>query len=77
MPDSQAGHFCFELKGFLGPKDAQGDSPRQRKSTDDWWNGHSVMFFCGGVNRPDIHDSFLVCVNNSLIDTLQAAEEDE
>ena len=68
MPDSQAGHFCnFELRSFLGSKDEQCDSARQYKSTEDWRNGNSVMFFRCGVDRPDIQNLFLVRVRESLI----------
>jgi hypothetical protein len=67
LPDSQAGHFCFELRGFLGSKDEQGDSSRQRKSAEYWRSGNSVMFFCRGVDRPNIQNLFLVRIRESLI----------
>jgi hypothetical protein len=74
LPDSQAGHFCFELRGFLGSKDEQGDSSRQRKSTEYWRNGNSVMFFCRGVDRPNIQNLFLVRICESLIRKDQGAK---
>ena len=74
MPDSQAGHFCFELRGFLGSKDEQGDSSRQHKSTDDWGNGNSVVFFRRGVDRPNIQNLFLVRICESLIREGQGAK---
>ena len=77
MPDSQAGHFCFELRGFLAPKDDQCDSSGQRKCTEDWRNGNSVMFFRCGVDRPDIQNLFLVRVRESLIREGQGSKNDK
>jgi hypothetical protein len=74
LPDSQAGQFCFELRGFLGSKDEQGDSSRQRKSTEDWGNRNSVMFFCRGVDRPNIQNLFPVGICESLIREGQGAK---
>ena len=77
MPASQAGHFCLELRGFLGSKDEQGDSSRQRESTEYWGNGNSVMFFCRGADRPDIQNLFLVRVRESLIREGHGSKYDE
>lgn len=53
MRDSQAGQCCGRKLGlFLGSNDKQDDSSHQRESSEDWGNGHSVMLFCCGVNRP-------------------------
>src|SRR5882724_1219435 len=78
LPDSQAGNFCgLELRGFLGSKDDQCDSACQCKSTEDWRNGNSVMFFCCGVDRPDIQNLFLVRVRESLIREGQGSKNDK
>jgi hypothetical protein len=78
LPDSQAGQFCdFGLRSFLGPKDDQCDSPRQRKCTEDWRNGNSVMLFRCGMDRPDIKNLFLVRVRESLIREGQGSKNDK
>jgi hypothetical protein len=65
-----------ELRCFLSSIDEQDDSSHQRQF-EDWWNGHSVMFFCVGVNRPASR-IFSWCVYvDPLISKLQAAEDDE
>jgi hypothetical protein len=78
LRDSQAGQCCGRKLGlFLGSNDKQDDSSHQRESSEDWGNGHSVMLFCCGVNRPGIQDFFLVRVSKSLISKRQAAENDK
>ena len=55
MPDSQAGQIRgFELRRFLDSKDEQCDSSCQRKCTEDWRNGNSVMLFRCGLLRSGI-----------------------
>jgi hypothetical protein len=78
LPDSQAGHFCdFELRTFLGSKDNQCDSSRQRKSTKNRRNGNSLMFVCCSMDRPDIQNLFLVRVRESLIGEGQGPKNDK
>jgi hypothetical protein len=64
----------FELGTLFRSDDEQDDSPHQREPTEYRWNGYSVVFFCGGVDRADIEYFFLMSVIEALVSEAERAQ---
>jgi hypothetical protein len=67
---------CLALSLFSGSEGKQRDSAGQCERTEDWRYGNVVLFFGGGVNRPDIKNLFLERVGESLVGQRQPAHND-